>query len=173
MYSMCATPAIATTELYCYLEKQVNAIAPEPCYFQATSILPFATSIEAVRIFNNAIQLTYWTGWGRCSTFMSIRAFVARACEQPFQVGDIVKINSGYHGDFFCGLPALVTAATSSIGVVVEVMGQKRWFGNEELMMVRPSKLMALVPGHPTIDDLDLPKGCFLRRTEDYLSREK
>lgn len=41
----------------------------------AARLLPFATKIEAVRVFKGAIQVTYRTLNGRCSTFLSKTAF--------------------------------------------------------------------------------------------------
>jgi hypothetical protein len=41
----------------------------------ALRILHFATKIEAIRVFKGAIQVTYWTRNGRCSTFLSKSAF--------------------------------------------------------------------------------------------------
>lgn len=41
----------------------------------ALRILRFAKSIEAIRIFNGTIQVTYLTKNGRCSTFLSKSAF--------------------------------------------------------------------------------------------------
>jgi hypothetical protein len=41
----------------------------------AARLLPFATTIEAVRVFKGAIQVTYLTQNGRCSTFLSKTAF--------------------------------------------------------------------------------------------------
>ncbi len=41
----------------------------------AARLLPFATKIEAVRVFTGAIQVTYLTQNGRCSTFLSKSAF--------------------------------------------------------------------------------------------------
>jgi hypothetical protein len=41
----------------------------------AARLLPFATRIEAVRVFKGAIQVTYLTKNGRCSTFLSKTTF--------------------------------------------------------------------------------------------------
>jgi hypothetical protein len=41
----------------------------------AARILPFATRIEAVRVFKGAIQVTYLIKNGRCSTFLSKTSF--------------------------------------------------------------------------------------------------
>jgi hypothetical protein len=41
----------------------------------AARLLPFATKIEAVRVFRGSIQITYLTKNGRCSTFLSKTAF--------------------------------------------------------------------------------------------------
>ncbi len=41
----------------------------------AARLLPFATKIEAVRVFKGSIQVTYLTKNGRCSTFLSKTAF--------------------------------------------------------------------------------------------------
>jgi hypothetical protein len=41
----------------------------------AIRLLPFATRIEAVRVFRGSIQITYLTQNGRCSTFVSKSAF--------------------------------------------------------------------------------------------------
>jgi predicted nucleic acid-binding Zn finger protein len=41
----------------------------------AARLLPFATRIEAVRVFTGAIQVTYLTKNGRCSTFLSKTGF--------------------------------------------------------------------------------------------------
>ncbi len=41
----------------------------------AARLLPFATRIEAIRVFKGAIQVTYLTKNGRCSTFLSKTAF--------------------------------------------------------------------------------------------------
>lgn len=44
----------------------------------AKRLLPFATLIEAVREFKNCIQVTYLVAnGGRCSTFLSKKAFIA------------------------------------------------------------------------------------------------
>lgn len=41
----------------------------------ALRILPYATKIEALRVFKGTIQVTYLTKKGRCSTFLSKKAF--------------------------------------------------------------------------------------------------
>ncbi|HEY9780896.1 MAG TPA: hypothetical protein V6D09_12245 [Leptolyngbyaceae cyanobacterium] len=41
----------------------------------ALRILPYATKIEALRVFKGSIQVTYSTKNGRCSTFLSKKAF--------------------------------------------------------------------------------------------------
>jgi hypothetical protein len=41
----------------------------------ASRLLPFATKIEAVRVFRGSIQVTYRTKHSRCSTFLSKTAF--------------------------------------------------------------------------------------------------
>lgn len=41
----------------------------------ALRILPFAIKIEAIRVFKGAVQVTYLTKNGRCSTFLSKTAF--------------------------------------------------------------------------------------------------
>lgn len=41
----------------------------------ALRILPFALKIEAIRVFKGSIQVTYLTKDGRCSTFLSKKAF--------------------------------------------------------------------------------------------------
>jgi hypothetical protein len=42
----------------------------------AKRLLPFATKIENVRELKNCIQVTYRANGGRCSTFLSKKAFV-------------------------------------------------------------------------------------------------
>ena len=42
----------------------------------AKRLLPFATKIEAVRELRNCVQVTYRSNGGRCSTFLSKKAFV-------------------------------------------------------------------------------------------------
>jgi hypothetical protein len=42
----------------------------------ALKLLPFATSVEAVREFRTCVQVTYWVHGRRCSTFLSRRAFL-------------------------------------------------------------------------------------------------
>lgn len=41
----------------------------------AARLLPFATKIETLRVFKGAVQITYQTKNGRCSTFLSKTAF--------------------------------------------------------------------------------------------------
>jgi hypothetical protein len=41
----------------------------------AARFLPFATKIETLRVFKGAVQVTYRTKNGRCSTFLSKTAF--------------------------------------------------------------------------------------------------
>lgn len=41
----------------------------------AARLLPFATKIEVLRVFKGAVQVTYLTKNGRCSTFLSKTAF--------------------------------------------------------------------------------------------------
>ena len=41
----------------------------------AARLLPFATKIETLRVFKGAVQATYRTHYGRCSTFLSKAAF--------------------------------------------------------------------------------------------------
>ncbi len=51
---------------------------PQQLFFTKASalrILPFATKIEAIRVFKGAVQITYLTKNGRCSTFLSKTAF--------------------------------------------------------------------------------------------------
>lgn len=51
---------------------------PQQLFFTkaaALRILPFATKIEAIRVFKGAVQITYLTKNGRCSTFLSKTAF--------------------------------------------------------------------------------------------------
>lgn len=51
---------------------------PQSLFFTkaaAARILPFATKIETLRVFKGSIQVTYRTTIGRCSTFLSKKAF--------------------------------------------------------------------------------------------------
>lgn len=47
----------------------------------AKDLIPEATKVEAVRFFNNSVQVTYQTKHGRCSTFLSKKLFKTRFVE--------------------------------------------------------------------------------------------
>ncbi len=74
MNSTCDEQAIATTELYCYLEQQVNAFAPE-----IPALVPAPIKVERVgftRNQSNTPYLVYRVGGRRCCTFIARRAFL-------------------------------------------------------------------------------------------------
>lgn len=60
----------------------------------AKRILSFATRIEAVRELRNCVQVTYRSNGGRCSTFLSKKAFVvdfSRIREEKSQLVSVVE----------------------------------------------------------------------------------
>lgn len=61
-----------------------------------------------------------------------------------FKIGDLVEINSDRHGAEYDWQTGTVTAI-HSLGTTVEILGVRKWFYNEELVMVRAANDRAAV----------------------------
>ena len=64
----------------------------------AKKLLPIATSIETVREMNAVIQVTYYVAnGGRCSTFLSKKAFLEVNSSQRRQAAEVIEVVE-FHG---------------------------------------------------------------------------
>ena len=63
-------------------------------------ILPFATKIEAVRVFKGSIQVSYLTKNGRCSTFLSKIAFYQDFIAFRRQGAETVRVKRWLAGSY-------------------------------------------------------------------------
>lgn len=74
MYSTLDELSIATAELYCQLEQQADAIAPE-----MPALVPIKIRVERVSFTRNASRtpyMVYWVGDRRCCTFIKRLRFL-------------------------------------------------------------------------------------------------
>lgn len=65
-------------------------------------LIGLATKIEIVRVFRNCIQVTYRVyGGGRCSTFLSKKAFVVSNLETRTQAAALIEVVEMVNDDEF------------------------------------------------------------------------
>lgn len=77
MHFTLSEQAIATAELYCQLEEQANAVAPE-----IPALVPAKIRVERVSFTRNASNtpyMVYWVGDRRCCTFIKRSRFLELA----------------------------------------------------------------------------------------------